>query len=43
MRRILTFLLPVALTVIAELAVAGTAPFDTSWPGNAPDCLPPVS
>ncbi len=41
MRRIPTFLLPVALTVIAELAVAGTAPFDTSWPGNKPALFAP--
>jgi Tol biopolymer transport system component len=41
MRRIPILLLPAALTLVAELAVAGTAPFDTSWPGDTPELFCP--
>jgi hypothetical protein len=41
MRHISTLLLPIALTILTGAAVAGTAPFDTGWPGSTPELFAP--
>ncbi len=41
MRRIPTLLLPIALTTLIDSAIAGSAPFDGSWPGSTPELFAP--
>lgn len=41
MRSFPTLLLSAALTTLAATAVAGTAPFDTAWPGSKPELFAP--